>query len=532
MLTASFLLLTGAASRLGAQSELPGVFGEVLDVRVVDVEVVVTGPDGNRVRGLNREDFRLVVDGEETSIDYFTEVRGGVSVEEGAGPGPDDGFRPGEPVGTSYLIFIDDFFSVARDRNEVLDSLEKQVGGLRPNDRMAVVAFDGNELEMLTTWTRNPAALERALKEARRRTSYGLQRLAERRQGADRDLGRGFGRTPSVGRRDLGIDEEHYARLLQEQIQRSVIAASATLRAFASPPGRKVMVLLSGGWPFRPADYVAGEFARGTLEVDVEGGEELLRPLTDTANLLGYTLYPVDVPGLVSTGPDASQAVPREIDYSFRERETHSTLSFLAERTGGRAMLDSRRMSAMEEVVRDTRTYYSLGFTLDREGDDRHHDIRVELRNPRLRARYRDGFGDFSRRTEVTMAMESGLLFGNAPSTGRLGLRLGEPVRAGFRRVELPIAVAIPLERLTFVPVGDELVAEVELRLAVRDENGDTAPIPVIPLTLRRQERPEEGDVEAFRTSLKLRRVDHELVVSIFEPVSESLLSARAEIDL
>lgn len=529
-LLGALVLLAGAGL---AQSDLPGVFGEILDVRVVNVEVVVTGPDGNRVRGLEREDFRLVVDGEETPIDYFTEVRGGVAVEAGESTPEGGPFRPGEPVGTSYLVFIDDFFSIARDRNRVLEALEGQIGGLGPEDRMAVVSFDGDGLEMLTTWSGNPAVLERALKQARRRSSYGLRRLAEQRQGTDDDLRpRGFRRAPSVGRVELGIDQEHYARLLQQQLRRSVTAASATLRAFASPPGRKVMVLLSGGWPFRPADYVAGEFARGSFEVEVEGGRDLFRPLTDTANLLGYTIYPVDLPGLVSTGPGVTRERPGRIDFSFRERETHSTLGFLAERTGGRAMLDSRRLDAMEEVVRDTRTYYSLGFTLEGEGDDEHHEVRVEVTNPRLDARYRDGFGEFSRRTEVTMAMESGLLFGNAPSAGRLGLRVGEPVRAGFRKVEVPIAVAIPLHPLTFVPAGDELVAELELRVAVRDENGDMAPIPVIPLTLRRSERPGEGDVEAFRTSLKLRKADHELVVSIFEPVSETLLSARTEIDL
>jgi VWFA-related protein len=534
LLGGSILLVGGAP--IGAQSDRPGVFGEILDVRVVNVEVVVTDRQGNRIWGLEPGDFRLVVDGEPQSIDYFTEVRGGVAadrkeVDVTAVPGYDEG----QEIGTSYLVFVDNFFGHARDRNQVLDALEKQVGGLGPVDRMAIVSFDGHRLEMLSTWETNPAALERALDRARRQESHGLQRLSEARRGTAADLeATSQVRFRAIGRGELGIDQEYYARLLQEQLERSVTASVATLRAFAAPPGRKVMVLLSGGWPFRPADYVAGAFARASFDERVEGGEKIFRPLTDTANLLGYTLYPVDVPGLQATRTDVTDVAPRDPSEGgpeLRELETHFTLEYLAERTGGTALLNSRRLDAMEEVVFDTRSFYWIGFTPVRQGDDDHHEIRVEVTNPQLRVRYRDGFADFSRQSEVTMAMESGLLFGNAPSTEPLGLRVGEPERAGLGKVEVPIAIAIPLDRLTFVPVGNEHVARLELRVAVRDEKGNSAPVPVIPLELRRPEAPTAGEMGGYETSLKLRNASHEMVVSIFDPISGTLLSARTEIE-
>ena len=233
--TAAFLLPSHAAG----QSDQPGVFGEILDVRVVNVEVVVTDRQGNRVWGLGPEDFELFVDGEPQPIDYFTEVRGGVAADrEDVQAAPVPGVDQGKELGTSYLVFVDNYFGVARDRNQVLDALEKQVAGLGPEDRMAIVSFDGRRLQMLTSWERNPAALERALDRARRQPANGLQRLAEARLGADADLrtlGR-FDRGP-IGRQELGIDQEYYARQLQEQLDRSVTDSAATLRAFASPPG-------------------------------------------------------------------------------------------------------------------------------------------------------------------------------------------------------------------------------------------------------------------------------------------------------
>src|SRR5436190_2175846 len=48
------------------------VFGESIDVRVVNVEAVVTDRGGTRVRGLAAGDFRLLVDGKGVYIDVLS----------------------------------------------------------------------------------------------------------------------------------------------------------------------------------------------------------------------------------------------------------------------------------------------------------------------------------------------------------------------------------------------------------------------------------------------------------------------------
>src|SRR3954466_6258367 len=88
-------------------------FGESIDVRVVNVEAVVTDHKGGRVPGLNAADFRLMVDGHEVPIDYFTEVASGQAVAakapaSAAAPAPAAPAAPatmatpGEPVGTNF----------------------------------------------------------------------------------------------------------------------------------------------------------------------------------------------------------------------------------------------------------------------------------------------------------------------------------------------------------------------------------------------------------------------------------------------
>src|SRR5436309_13537299 len=62
------------------QPDLVQITGETIDVRVVNVEAVVTGGSGERVRGLTAGDFRLLVDGREVPVEYFAEVEEGASV--------------------------------------------------------------------------------------------------------------------------------------------------------------------------------------------------------------------------------------------------------------------------------------------------------------------------------------------------------------------------------------------------------------------------------------------------------------------
>ena len=143
------LILGGIA--LGAQEAkpaAPGEFEATVDVRVVNVEAVATDSKGRPVHGLTAADFQMRVDGREVPIDYFTEVSEGEEVASRP-----DAVSPPAPVkvGTSYLIFIDNAFSIDVQRNLVLSRLEQDLR-LGPEDRVAVVSYDGRP-RLLSGWT-------------------------------------------------------------------------------------------------------------------------------------------------------------------------------------------------------------------------------------------------------------------------------------------------------------------------------------------------------------------------------------------
>ncbi|HEX7180789.1 MAG TPA: VWA domain-containing protein [Thermoanaerobaculia bacterium] len=531
------LAVPGLAQQPPAPAEPPdSVFGEQIEVRVVNVEVVITDKQGNRVAGLAPGDLRLRVDGKEVPIEYFTEVRGGQAIapEAAAAEGPVRGLpslAPGSPVGTSYLVFIDDYFAIPTRRNEVLRSLKAEVARLGPEDRMAIVAFDGRKPEMLSTWSNSERTLTRALDEAMLRQAHGFQRLTELRSfETTRRLGGPMTSQRSRFAQQLDLEEISYAERIASQVSRVVSAAVGTLRGFASPPGRKVMLLLSGGWPYSPTEFVINDPARAVVSRDVPDGEELLKPLTDTANRLGYTVYPVDVPGVETAGPDASLAAPSGGGLNLREQEMHASLQAIAEETGGRALLNAGREKALLTAESDTRSYYWLGFTPTWQKNDQRHDVKVEVKRPGLEVRSRDSFLDLSRKTEVSMMVESAMLFGAGPDATPMPMQLGKPVKAGRREIEVPVTLAIPADAVTMVQLEGKHVARLELRIAAVDVEGNRSAIPVIPLQLSLDQPPPKGAHLRYDTRIKLRRINQHLIVAVFDPLSNRILTAEADI--
>ncbi len=527
---AGLILLLGiiASALAPARAQTLPEIAETYDVRVVNVEAVVTDRQGNRIMGLGPEDFTLLVDGQAVPIDYFSEIRGGRALPAGAPSASEQPIAGGEAVGTSYLVFIDNFFTIKSERQRVLRALQDQLGLLQPEDRMAIVSWDGRALEMNSSWSGSERELWRALTEAMSQPARGLEREAELRQFefASFNTIRRF----SVTGRRFDITERAYADRLTHQVERLVDSATATLRSFASPNGRKVMLLVSGGWPFGPADFAAGNSFDARIEGMYETGERLYAPIIETANLLGYTLYPVDAPGVDSDFVDASfsarqSARMRGLAF-FREWDRHTTLRHLAGETGGRALIDGARAKPLEVAYEDTRSYYWLGFDAQRQGDGVHRDIQLKVNVPKAKVRTRSGYTDLSARQEVAMSVESSLLFGNPASQQSVDVELGPGRDLRWGKVEVPLTVRIPADQLALLQVSEnEYVAELEIRVAVKDASGNRSDIPAIPLRVKRRAGSENDDVE-FSTLLKMRDRPHDLAVAVYEPASGRIFSA------
>lgn len=540
-----------------------GGYGEIIEVRVVNVEVVVTDRKGRRVEGLVPKDFRLRVDGKDVPVSYFSEVREGTALAVESG----DPRATAEPVlegraGNRFLVFIDDYFAVAEQRDRVLARLEQQFGVLAPEDRVAIAAFDGRRLTVLTEWTASVDALSKALEAAKKRPTFGLREAAERRSAQGlATIAEQAGLTDQAGvgafiptESRLVGPQKAYAEELQGRLRREINAVIGAMRIFSSSKERKVLVLLAGGWPYSPEEAV-GANPVGYSEKELREGIGLYGPLVDSANLLGYTIYPVDLPGISTAVADAaagphpsggrpvgpggntgeiapSTAVGAPSVQALAENGLDGTLQLLAKETGGRATLNSGRDVAFERVVEDTRSYYWLGFSVDRKHDNRPHEIRVDLQRKELAARYRNGYRDLSRSVELSMRVENGLLMGRAASEHPLPVKIGEVKKIeqkGKELVEVSLLVGIPVDGVTVVPQGREYVVDVELQIGVAGASGATK-LQKVPIQLKSERQPKAGGLMRYDTTLTLAPESHDVVLALLDPLTGKVLSSQFKI--
>jgi VWFA-related protein len=537
----TFGALALGASALGAQTPpapLPEI-GAAIDVRVVNVEAVVTDRRGERIEGLKAGDFRLLVDGREVPIDYFTEVRGGQAVAgaapEPAAPGAEAPAAPPVPsspvptgpVGMSYLVFIDESFAIAAQRDYLLKRLEDDLQRIGPEDRMAVVAFDGHKLDLLIDWTGDREVLRRTLRDTRLRPSQGIKRLVDRRQDeADQALS--------------GL-ESWYTEpsFLFDEVQSAAEAAAAAMRGISTPPsGRKALLLLTSGWASLSA-YSPDVAPFGGLPsaAGLETASDLFEPITGTANLLGYTIYPVLTPTPVAetNWADASQMSPTPLaDLGFISSPwdlgVHETVNTVARETGGVPIYNSWRQSALAKVERDTRSYYWLGFTPEWRADGRSHQIQVEVRRPGLKVRSRSGFSDLSRAAQASLRTENLLLFGNGRDVRPIQVETGVPRRSGILSIELPVTLLLPADLLTPLPVAGGYELRARLAMTSLDRWGGKTDHRDLELRLRLPDAPRPGDFARYRTQFKLRNLDQRLVFAVQDEVGDG--QGRAEVDL
>ncbi len=521
----------------------PSSFGEAIDVRVVNVEAVVTDSKGVRVPGLSAADFRLLVDGKEVPVDYFTEVAGGQAAAAAPAPAPTPArggetaapaaalpaalASPGEAVGTNYLVYIDDQFSIQPRRNLVLEKLRADLGRLGPHDQMAILSFNGHKVMRLTDWTGDRKALETGLATAEARPTFGLLALAEARSDGD----------------ESQMVEETGSAIVSQTwgIEVGIRAVVAAMRGTPTPPGRKVMLFFNGGWglPDLPQSDTGAPSA-----VNLPEAARIFAPVFETANLLGYTLYTIEVPNAISLAISndvriATASVPLTFSGSMSElgrnevtlspvlaleqgfittsfgRSLHENLEVMANRTGGKAILNSAWQNAFERVAADTSSYYWLGFTPRWKADGSHHEIRLEVRRPGLAARSRSGFSDLSRETEAQVQAESLLLYGTLKSERPLAVSTGVLRRVSFLRRELPVTVQVPADALIPQVEGGVWSLVGTLSIAIVGSNGEEPHWRTLPVHFKSRGVPPAGATTSVQTILKLPRSTRKLVFAV-----------------
>jgi VWFA-related protein len=541
-------LVLWSVTALGQQP--PSGFHEDVEVRVMDLDVVVTDRAGRPVPDLKREDFTVRVGGKVVPIDYFARI------EEGVIHSPDLATASPDQVLTAYqqadeayvprhfLIYVDVGHLDPNGRRRGSEALRDLVTRLGPSDSARIVVFDRRS-KPVTEWTSNKEELLSAIAKAEK-LGTGMSRLmAEQQTLHALDY-------PAVA---LGGPNEETRRTVVElyaQQQRAEIRAMlsdlrAELPTFAPLVGKKAFVFLSGGFEFRPGQAMAAYAASRPAGLNQPRNPRAMRPsfltaksvpdvskelqdVVRAANALEITFYTLDARGLVVEGPTAGDDELLDSRLGFTSLAgSQDGMVALARETGGLVLLNANDLRpGLEQVYQDGAMYYSLGVTLSKLASSGYQSVRVDVNRSGVTARTRQGYAvrtpDERTRDVVLAALKTNLAYTDIPLTLRT-----EPSSRDGAHYLLPISVTLPASALTFVPDGKVRRATADVSIGVMDDSGRMSDVV-------RQEAaftiPQGDDTASlvYTTKLMTRKGNQRIVVNLRDRATGKMGTAKADV--
>ena len=539
-------------------------FYEAIQVRTAEVEVVVTDRQGNRVAGLQREDFTLFEDGKAVELTGFAAYDAAMAAAapttpvtaEPPAPPRTEPAAATPPPSASVVVLLDNQSLTLSGRKRLLDHARRLIAELGPEHRIGVSAQDApGRLRVVLPPTTDRAAVLAALERAADGVPGGNQTYIETQQ-----LAREIANAPEPSqdaRSGLpmaqGDAEGLHHRILTHAAQLEAQALSTAgaleqlVEALAGLPGRKAVVLISGGIPQRPAEALMSAW-RNRFD-RANDAWNIAAPSDDTRGDVSTTLARtaahangsrVAIYGLVSP------AVPAHIsaDMSAGDvwtgmEETKAIMNLqdsmtqLALPTGGVAGFDQGATLAVSALAADLESYYSLAYTPRERKRGKDHDLRVEVTRPGLVVRHRHAQRERTSTELMSERTRAALLFGWQDNPLDVAVDVGAPTR-GERRgtTELPLTITLPMSRVVLVPQGAAHEGRLTIHIAAIDAEGRSSPVSTVEVPVRvpnDQLLAAMSQLLAYRTRLAVRPTRQQIAVTVRDELANQAATVLVE---
>lgn len=528
IMRALLFLSLGAAAIASAQENPQPEFKESIEVSVIDVDVVVTDRQGNRVTTLAREDFELTENGRPVDIAYFSRIIDGRSDEQLA---IGSEVAPRTPL--TWVVYVDQTNLPPQRRNLALRQLRTFFDRTMPEgDRAMLAVNDGISMRVRQNLTADRSHLLRTLaaveKERVHRGPATTQASAIRNDIRSADA----------------TEETEYlivvtsiaaqiSIVVAEEAQRTRNALStynALLESVAQLPGRVALLYVGAGFNTLPGLALTEEWRGrfGSLGLRGPEPEEEKEPLEreisrlysnlSATRIAVYTVHASEGAGV--TVEDAGTVLTMDLPITGdRAALTEASLAReMADRTGGLYFgINTALATKLDDVRKDVSNYYSLGYRPEgARGSARR--VLVKMKKPGLRVRYRETVREPSAqeragRTVVAATLQpqrksvrsrAPVVAAPAPSDANpLGLTVEaqKAQRDGWTLNHLlPFDFSLQLEALTFRPVGNVHRADFVIHFALAGADGAIWPLESREQSLRipQSQIAAEGNTTSF----------------------------------
>jgi VWFA-related protein len=558
-------------------------FTEVLEVRIHNVDVIVTDAKGNHVGGLRQEDFEVFEDGKPQALTNFAEYvdRNVAAPAVAAAPAAAEPARAETPAAgqtpppRKFVVFVDDMTIHPYTRKKFTKSVSDLVARtIREGDVVSVVRpTTPDKVEL--TFKGDRSAIMQDIKDvmdaSRHRTDNALaleaRDMSIRCQAAD---------TGTVSSRRAAA--RCRAAAVRKRVEQRLGNLRALVAALGEEEGRKIVIVVTDSLPAKPGEefFRSGVLSSGqSAEVAPASFNEALMTKTfdylDLSNVLaeiarsasatGITIYclqpdlniAISAPGDAGEGarvvdPVAEAIIPAEftgeeqpVSHFARVtqaldalRGTEQTFDILTEKTGGKWFRgDTRVDDAFRQVELDVTSYYSMAYRAEGSLDKPHRiDVRVKGR-PELNVRARNEVTRRSIKNEVTERVVGSLVQND--SKNDLGIAVEtKDVEKSRRDAVAKVDVLVPLGKLTFLPEGDMQKARFTVHYAVSGELVDfvtgVEPEQVVEIPAAEFEAARSKHWR-YTLTMNMRKAAHRVGVGVLDATSQEWGVATVDVD-
>jgi VWFA-related protein len=392
---------------------------------LIQIDVSVTDKNGKTVPGLTMEDFEVFENGERQTLSstnfVYRAIGSGTAGESKTDPASPLAGVPGfskplkaSAVGRTLAIVVDDlnlsFLGVHHARKALRRFVDEQ---MRPDDLVAIIRTGGG-VGALQQFTSDKRVLGAAIDRLRWNPATGTFDPLTLIGQTDADISERFRRESDLvaggqSKTQTVVLPQDFAAAkptdasrdadLQEAgayMQSSLGSVSYVLKGMSALPGRKAMLLFSDG-------IQIGDTSNKAKASSLFG---YLQDVAETANRSSVVVYTFDTKGMRSMSIGASDSTyeiidghraqkenARRIDY----RNSQDGLVYLAERTGGKALLNSDNFNGgIQRALDDQAGYYLLAYIPSGETFDpekrKFNKLDVRVKRPGLNISHRSGF--------------------------------------------------------------------------------------------------------------------------------------------
>jgi VWFA-related protein len=454
-------------------------FAETVEVRVTNVETIVTDKAGKPVGGLTKDDFEVYENGVKQELSNFAEVR--QSTPAGT---LTQGEAPADVVSDTrrrvIAVFMDNATLELANRNGVVSELHRFLReNVRPIDQVVIYSWD-NSLTSPLEPSSDPAEIDAAVaaiskrvvsfsKDLRPRFEAELKELID----ATADLGPpGLPSPPKPSAAEVITLASSYADRAAAEMRQKGEAIKSVIASLRGTDARKILVLLTQSLDTNPGEpfFNYADALQGSIEGNINPASEsrvyalpqLAVQVADAANSAGVTLYPINLAGKFADNSLRDASVTNQLTNRPVDSTQTSTMNLftLAANTGGIASAGSSNWKLVfDTIANDLNIYYSLGYRTDGARQDRVKNVEVRLKKKGYTVRTRKSIVEQTAATEMNEAVAANLFHAREHNDLNIKAGIGSATPAGENLVH-PLTITIPTSTLTLMPDGNDLVGK------------------------------------------------------------------------